>query len=336
MSSYIKLLETEQIPGKRKIHSEDYKFSFLGTINWMKSLSLIIKNDKELLDNYNNEIKKHIKSNTYQYSSDISIIFENILMSLHYFNSLKIINSQINKNFATSVVRSQIVNWYYILYYSAKAMIWAHNKTYQENHASVAKAWHQLVTKNLIMHPFDLHLNTLIKRDYEGYIKEYKVQFEATNSPRPLNNTSENTNDAHATIIAYLKGTANFYREKAEKEIKENNKLQSFRKDGARKIRDKKLEKKQINFLHEAFRYRGKANYRDSLFLAYKKEDKKEDEIFELLKNLEIVSRTFVEMALIFIKNKANTKKNRQYFEEFYKDLKQHLLFNCELIDKLI
>jgi len=333
MSWYINLLIKEQIYPK-KIYEQNYKYAFLGTINWMKALSLIIDKKPNLLDEYKTYLTKRIKK-FYKNKNDFSIIFENILMSFHYLNSLKIINNSISKTNIASITRTQIINWYYVIYYSAKAMTWVENKTYSEQHSGVAKDWHQLVTKNLIMHPFDLHLNTLVKKDYENQIKKYKIQFKATNNQSPLNKTPQNINNAYTAIIAYLKGTATFYREKAEKEIKENNKLKDFRQTKAQKIRDKKLEKKQINFLHEAFRYRGKANYRDSLFLMYKKEDNKEDKLFELMQNLENVGETFIKMSLIFIKQKAYIKRNKYYFENFYKDLKKHLLYDCNLVETL-
>ena len=34
-------------------------------------------------------------------------------------------------------------------------------------------------------------------------------------------------------------------------------------------MRDARLRGKSLGFLHQAFRYRGKANYRDALFLTY-------------------------------------------------------------------
>lgn len=43
----------------------------------------------------------------------------------------------------------------------------------------------------------------------------------------------------------------------------------SFRSTAARELRDAAFDRRGIAFLHEASRYRGKANYRDAIYLAY-------------------------------------------------------------------
>lgn len=47
--------------------------------------------------------------------------------------------------------------------------------------------------------------------------------------------------------------------------------VDNFRTKAARSLRDAAFAKKSIAFLHEASRYRGKANYRDAIYLAYGK-----------------------------------------------------------------
>ncbi len=42
-----------------------------------------------------------------------------------------------------------------------------------------------------------------------------------------------------------------------------------FRTNAARQLRDTACARRSIAFLHQASRYRGKANYRDAIFLAY-------------------------------------------------------------------
>ncbi len=334
MSWYIKLLMKEQIYPK-KIYEDDYKYAFLGTINWMRALSFIIQANPNLLDKYkkylNNKIKKF-----YKHKDDFAVIFENILMAFHYINSLKTINSIITIDTISSITRTQIINWYYAIYYSTKAMTWSENKLYSEQHAGVAKDWHELIKRNLVMEPFNFYLDSLVKEKYENKIEEYKKILKVPKVSKPLNRYPENISDAYAAILAYLQGTANFYREKKENEIKDKLGIDNFRKKINRQKRDNYLSKYFVNFLHEAFRYRGKANYRDSLFLMYKKEDNKEDKLYELMRDLEIVGETFINMSLIFIKQKAYTKKNKTYFENFYKDLKKHLLFDCHFVEILL
>ena len=333
MSWYIKLLIKEQKIYPKKIYEKDYKFAFYGTVNWMRALSLIIEEKSDLLNRYMTYLDKRIKK-FYKHENDFSIIFNNILMSFHYLNSIKTINNFLKKNTVSSVTRTQIINWYYAIYYSAKAMNWAENKLYSEQHSGVAKDWHELIKRNLIMGPFNLYLSTLVEKEYKKEIKKYKKYFNASETSRPLK-YPENIEDAYAAIISYLQGTAKFYRERKENEIKDKLNIKNFRSQENRKKRDEYLSKHFVNFLYESFRYRGKANYRDSIFLIYKKEDQKEEILYRFMKDLENVGETFIKMSLIFINRKCNTKKNREYFTNFYKDLKQHLLFDCDLTEML-
>ncbi|SCB53036.1 hypothetical protein GA0061099_10475 [Bradyrhizobium yuanmingense] len=45
--------------------------------------------------------------------------------------------------------------------------------------------------------------------------------------------------------------------------------VSDFRTKAARELRDTSYARRGISFLHQASRYRGKANYRDAIYLAY-------------------------------------------------------------------
>ena len=74
--------------------------------------------------------------------------------------------------------------------------------------------------------------------------------------------------------MSYISGTAKHEAEKVENKVRRNNDFKAlgvsnFRGQRARELRDKALQKGCVNFLTQSFRYRGKANYRDSVFLCY-------------------------------------------------------------------
>jgi hypothetical protein len=75
-------------------------------------------------------------------------------------------------------------------------------------------------------------------------------------------------------LLAYLRGTATYYTEGvkaallASRDFRVNG-WRDFRGREARRARDARLQQKIYNFLHVAFRYRGKSNYRDAIFLSY-------------------------------------------------------------------
>ncbi|MGE0526860.1 MAG: hypothetical protein AB7P49_07350 [Bdellovibrionales bacterium] len=69
-------------------------------------------------------------------------------------------------------------------------------------------------------------------------------------------------------IVQYLKGTTGFELDKVKDRLRREHRIQDFRSAANRERRDRAAPRK-VNFLHCAFRYRGKANYRDAIFLAY-------------------------------------------------------------------
>jgi hypothetical protein len=80
-------------------------------------------------------------------------------------------------------------------------------------------------------------------------------------------------------LLSYLSGTARWEVRRVKERLIADGQVDNFRKKAAREIRNRFLPAK-VNFLNCAFRYRGKANYRDSLFLAYGPEDSSIDSSF--------------------------------------------------------
>jgi hypothetical protein len=88
-----------------------------------------------------------------------------------------------------------------------------------------------------------------------------------------VNNRPTSLDEATGACASYLSGTRTY----REWQITEDMKARELRKLGladfrtkqARQLRDARLAGKTLGFVHQAFRYRGKANYRDALFLTY-------------------------------------------------------------------
>lgn len=75
-----------------------------------------------------------------------------------------------------------------------------------------------------------------------------------------------------------------------------------FRSKNARALRDSRLGGKSVGFAHQASRYRGKANYREALFLAYGAST--ETYLTGFTDDLSVVLRGFLAMAGAFCKRK--------------------------------
>lgn len=296
------------------------RFAFQGTVNWMRALAIIVE-DKS----FNKDIKvfyKGVKRRQYNKKADL-IVFENILMALHNLHSIQVINEKIENPY--SVARTQIISWYYTIYYASSAMIGASSGTTHETHTLTGKVWNnEFVKKNLVMNPFDFSLDTLVEKDVKVEIKSLR-----NGNNFILNDCPTNLLESKGAILSYLQGTAKYKKEQGEEEIKKSKEFKElgvtdFRKKLARELRDKKLEKGMVNFLVQAFRYRGKAHYRDSVFLSYG--DDRNEELKQFVHDLETVATAFLKMTSKYVQARVKEKD----WNIFISDLDTHLRFKFD------
>lgn len=292
-------------------------FAFNGTVNWMRGLAILSEkyiDDLKIKAFYDDVQRRRDNPQT-----DL-VVFENLFMAIHNLHSLKAINHQIDNPY--SVARGQIVSWYYSIYYASSAMIGAFSGATQETHAGTSKVWqNDIVDNNLAMHPFDLSLKTLVDLDVKAAIKSIR-----NGNIKDLNTYPTSEDEAFGCVISYLSGTADYKKWEAEEQIKKSKEFKSlgvtnFRTRAARELRDNRLKNGLVNFLIQAFRYRGKAHYRDSVFLSYG--IRKEDTLKQFLTDLETVATSFVKMASFYCKKRVNEND----WKSFIEDLEENVLF---------
>jgi len=304
-----KLYETTDQPTLR--------FAFQGTVNWMRGLAILSEDNvftNEKVKDFYSNVKRREKNS----EADL-IVFENILMSIHNLHSLKLMNTTIHNPY--SIARTQIISWYYSIYYASSAMIGAQSGNMQGTHAGTAKVWQKDIVEKLTMSPFNLSLSTLVEKDYKSTISAMR-----NGNKFDLNNYPENEEEALGAIYSYLQGTASYKKWETEENIKRSKefkklKVDNFRTKVAREFRDEKLEKGIVNFLVQAFRYRGKANYRDSVFLSYG--DDRSDELKQFILDLDIVATAFLKMASTY----AKARVHKADWNSFVADLETNLRF---------
>lgn len=268
------------------------RFAFQGTVNWMRALAEVVDSgacDAGELDSLYHRVPRRPVNR----EAD-TLVFENMHMAYHNLASLNAMNNDALDKY--DICRSAIVSWYYSVYFSASAMVAASSGSIQETHTATAKVWQaDIAERNLIPYPFDLHLSSLVTTTAEAEISAYRG-----NNTYDLNDSAQDPVVAHGAIVSYLKGTHKYKKWEAEERIKRSREfkaldVENFRKKVARELRDKTLDKGQVNFLIQAFRYRGKANYRDSIFLSYG--DNHEDTIEQFVEDLNVVAVGFVKAA---------------------------------------
>ncbi|MGB7392033.1 hypothetical protein [Marinomonas sp.] len=268
------------------------RFAFQGTVNWMRALAEVVNSgtcdDDELKSLYLRVPRRPVNT-----EAD-TLVFQNMHMAYHNLASIKAMNNDALDKY--DICRSAIVSWYYSVYFASSAMIAASSGSVQETHTATAKVWQaDIVEKKLIPYPFDLHLSSLVTTTAEAEISAYRG-----NNIYDLNYCAQDPEMAHGAIVSYVKGTHKYKKWEAEERIKTSREfkalnVENFRKKVARELRDKTLDKGQVNFLIQAFRYRGKANYRDSIFLSYG--DNNEETIDQFVKDLNDVTFGFLRAA---------------------------------------
>ncbi|MDD4906165.1 MAG: hypothetical protein PHD39_08415 [Methylobacter tundripaludum] len=291
------------------------RFAFQGTVNWMRALSVLVENgtfeDKELEAHYKSITRR--KANP---EADTSV-FENMMMAFHNHASLVRLNEDTTHPY--DICRLAIISWYYSTYFTCSAMIAAASGSNQETHAHTAKVWQSdIVDHGLVMSPFSLNLSSLVEKVIEKEVLTYR-----DNNKYDLNTYSKNEEEAWGAVVSYLKGTWDYEKWRVEERIRGNRefkalKVDSFRTNAARALRDEQLAKHGVNYLVQAFRYRGKANYRDSIFLSYGNDNSEKIGVF--VDDLRKVSYAFQRMAAHYLSRRVE----KGTWEEFIADLEEN------------
>ena len=242
--------------------SQSVKFTLIGSIWWINAISFLIKNSDQDVNKLYEKVQRK------EFDKDVvNKILMSMLMAIDYLNTIQRIRDMDRKD---DLLRISIITWYYSIYNAAQAMISSTDGIFPQTHATTADAWHnKFISRNLIPYPFNYAINSLVKNSYEEEISLYE-NYNGVKNEKP-----KDIENARGRCCAYLKGTAAWYSEtrysakiKTLPEFKKLNR-DDFKTKNARAIRDSFLSKKKISFLHLAYRYRGKSNYRDAPYISY-------------------------------------------------------------------
>jgi hypothetical protein len=252
----------------------------------------------------------------------INSILEHLILSAHQLSALEKLSFVKPQ---ADVARVASVAWYYGIYAAATAMVAAQERKVQDNHTQTANSWdRQLVQTGKILKPFDISVSTLLKKEAELEIDAYR-RGPKTNLVAP----PETLDQAHDYVAGYLSGTRKWTQWKIEEEIKKSTPFKKagfkdFRTIGARAMRDERLKKQSISFVHQAIRFRGKANYREALYLAHGRHVDATIEGF--IPDQAAVLRAFSMMAGVFCLRRVG----REIETAFLDDLEKNRAFSLD------
>lgn len=299
----------------------DPRFALPSTVNWMHALALLVR-DRGV--DFASAKAFYVGVGKRRFSpQEENTVFEQLLFALHQLSALEALRTLPHK---ADVVRVGIVAWYYGIYAAASAMVTAQDGSFQEDHTGTANAWdRQFGATGKSMEPFALRVSSLIQAEYKAELKAM------VSGSFPLTSKPTAPDEAFRACCAYLSGSADWWKWKAEQSVKASREFKAlgvtdFRTRQARELRDSRLSGKAVGFLHQAFRYRGKANYREALFLGYGHQV--EAMLEDYLDDLTEVLRAFVAMAGAF----ASMRLGRDLWNAFLADVESHRSFQLNSV----
>ncbi len=293
------------------------RFAVQSTANWMRALATTCQDSgfthDELKAKYSSLTRRAVNQDA------DTLAFESILMAMNYVCS---VGALAQSAVAYDSIKPSIVSWYYSVYYASKGMIAASSGSDPQTHAKTARVWQaDLVSNNLVQNPFNIYITDLTPSNIKAAIQTYRA-----GNQHALVNKPTDVNEAWGAICGYLSGTSDYEKWKLEERVKnssefKNNGYTDFRRNAAKALRDGALVPASVNFLTQAFRYRGKANYRDAIYLSYGASF--ESALEQCCKDLELVSLAFTEMAAHYVSQRVE----KDAWVEFGKDINKYAKF---------
>ncbi len=298
------------------------RFAFQGTVNWMRALSILVDEGAFSHDSLN-VFYDRVQRRTLNEEAD-TLAFACILMALHNVAALQKA-TELDEPY--SFVRSAIVAWYYAAYYASKSMIAAATGGDPQTHSKTGKIWQtEIAVRNLAVTPFNLNFEDITPTNIENKIAELRY-----GNLHDLSLTPTNHEEAFGAAISYLKGSAEYEKSRLEEEVRDSMEFRrqrfvDFRNKAARALRDARLSRAYVNFLVQAFRYRGKANYRDAIYLSYGADNSAILRIF--VKDLSSVACAFTKMAGHYVSRRCTQDNWRSFVDDMGANAKFRLPYN--------
>lgn len=300
----------------------DPHFALPSTVNWMRALSILVTDRGVDFASASSFYASRGKR-----SMDALVentIFEQLFLGLHHLSALEQMEDAKN---ASDFARVGILAWYYGVANAASAMIAAQNGSFQEDHTGTARIWDsEIAARELVMEPFSFRVSSLVERAYKSEVESYRV-----GSVGNLQTAPTTPSEALGAVLGYLSGSAKWYAWKTTEDVRNSSDykklgVSNFRKKPARELRDARLSQRSIGFVHQAARYRGKANYREALFLAYGAST--ETILKGFVADQASVLRTFLAMAGAF----ACRKLGKALWGEFVVDVDTNRAFSTSAV----
>lgn len=214
------------------------------------------------------------------------------------------------------VAPNEVVSWYYANFHALRAIIASQNAEVEQTHSAVAKRCAQDDIRQKLPHPYDM---SATHSHGKKFISELPLDPNAAGA-NLLGEFDGTAQQSNAFMLGYLNGTCDFEYKKIASQIKRELGVADLRTRRARELRDDRLRNRPIGFMHCAFRFRGKANYRDGIFMTYGSNGRAE--VNRFVKGLAATSQFMFLTSVAFVSRRCP----RSLVEGFASDFERHLL----------
>jgi len=298
----------------------DPQYALPSTIHWIQALSMMARDrstDYKSAKIFYSKVQLKAMNERTENS-----IFEHLLLGLHQVSALRSLRSV---QVQSDVARVASVAWYYGIYAATTAMIAAQDGTLQDNHTQTANSWDRNFScRKLVMPPFDLRVTTCVKEAANKEIDVFRTG-PKTNLVKP----PVSMDDAENYLCGYLSGTREWYAWRTIEDLRKSSEFKAlnvsdFRTKPARLLRDQRLSGKAVSFIHQAIRFRGKANYREALYLAHG--SSVETQITNFVSDLTSVLEAFLSMAGAF----SFQRLGNSLRDDFLQDVNRYRSFSLK------
>jgi hypothetical protein len=283
----------------------------MAALNWVKSL------DFEIVSEHGNSPEDQMRSCREKFSGVrprrstqlVAPIFAPLFHCLTF--SVSLISIDEGVAYGPWSFPAAVISWYYAIYNAFRSILASYDNREHETHSAMIKSVNEIHA--FLPHPFNMVATHQTGVMYSVMLPDYPT-VERYNIVR---NFRVGRSEAQGMLLSYLSGTARWEVKRVKDRLITDGQVDNFRTKAAREIRNRCLPTR-VNFLNCAFRYRGKANYRDSLFLAYGPEDSTIDSSF--MSGLSNIAKFAFLCGLAY----AERRMGRRIVHEFLSDVRDN------------
>jgi hypothetical protein len=303
----------DQVQAVDKDH--DPQFTLPSTLNWIRSLRFEIDAEhgtdpQTIFDSCRTWFRRSF--NPGSAGGNTGTVYSSLFRSATNAISLMSLASLCSSAGGVPLVYPGAVIWWYYAYYGAvQAMLSTHGQGRgPDSHRATMNVFGATLRTRL-PHP----LNMVATWQQDELYNCTLPCFPNARSTSLIDTFTSDRQQSQGMLLGYLSGTVRREVEEAKQDIKRKSHLPDFRSKAARQERNKRLSNSlsQINFMHCAFRYRGKANYRDAIYIAYGHHGIHDD---SFLDDLMVTAKYSFLCALAYTDRIMGSRKTRKFLSD--------------------